>query len=95
MPRPQARIANSPITLAEQVLAKLDSEPGPCVVFLHINSVERIEPKVYRAWDKGGEELAITKRARSSQNMVEVGTYTRSIHADDLAGDILYAMGAL
>lgn len=95
MPRPQARQANNPTALAETVLAKLDSEPGPCVVFLHINSIERIEPKVYRAWDKSGTELAITKRARLSPNMVEVGTYNRFIHADDLANDILYAMGEI
>lgn len=95
MPRPQARLANNPVTLAETVLAKLDSEPGPCVVFLHINSCEKIAPKCYLAAVDGRPESPMADRARRSPSMVEVGTYTRHIHADDLANDILYAMGEL
>lgn len=95
MPRAQARLANNPVTLAEEVLAKLDSKPWPCVVFLHINSNEKISAKCFQAALDGLPECPMAERARGNPSMVEVGTYTRSIHADDLANDILCAMGEI
>lgn len=84
--RPQA---NSPVTLAEEVMAKLDKVPWPLTAFIGLGKGERVELVTLKPdHPETGRVIAIGK-------LVMVGTYNRSARMDRLTEDITCAMGEL
>ena len=97
MPAPHARPSNNPLTLAEEVLDKLDRSPWACVVFLQKDKNEKLAVRCCPGKDKKAktDESPQADKLRKDKWAVEVGTYTPAVLARDLVDDILCAMGEL